>query len=152
MSGKTKTMKTKDGRTIPIIEPENKFIKRKPTKKEMQEDRAKNRPSRNITGDRAVVRRKKKFQRDMLKSSLAGFALGRKFGPGVMTEREQEQALEGLLGEPISRLTGGQAKIDMNKNNKIDAEDFKMLRGEEPKKLNRGGGIAIKGTKFKGVF
>ena len=49
-------------------------------------------------------------------------------------------------------LTGGQSKIDMNKNNKIDAEDFKMLRGEEPKKLNRGGGIAIKGTKFKGVF
>jgi hypothetical protein len=54
--------------------------------------------------------------------------------------------------KPLGKLTGGQAKIDMNKNNKIDAEDFKMLRGEEPKKLNRGGGIAIKGTNFKGVF
>jgi hypothetical protein len=51
-----------------------------------------------------------------------------------------------------SMLTGGQSKIDMNKNNKIDAEDFKMLRGEEPKKLSRGGGIAIKGTKFTGTF
>ena len=49
-------------------------------------------------------------------------------------------------------LTGGQSKIDMNKNNKIDAEDFKMLRGEEPQKLSRGGGIAIKGTKFTGTF
>jgi hypothetical protein len=152
MSGKTKTMKTKDGRTIPIIEPENKFIKRRPTKKEMQEDRAKNRPSRNITGDRAKQRKRKKLRSDMLKASLAGFGLGRKLGPGVMTEREQEQVLEGLLGEPISRLTGGQAKIDMNKNNKIDAEDFKMLRGEEPQKLSRGGGIAIKGTKFTGTF
>ena len=94
---------------------------------------------------------------------------------------------------PLKKLTGGQAKIDMNKNNKIDAQDFKMLRGkalggsafrqmtkdmiarafpqtvgqkekeqqmymeqkakyEEPQKLSQGGGIAIKGTKFKGVF
>ncbi len=65
MSGKTKTMKTKDGRNIPIIEPENKFVKRKPTKKEMQEDRAKNRPSRNITGDRAKQRKRKKLVRDI---------------------------------------------------------------------------------------
>ena len=57
MSGKTKTMKTKDGRTIPIIEPENKFIKRRPTKKEMQEEKARNRASRNITGDREKQRK-----------------------------------------------------------------------------------------------
>mgnify|MGYP003116160179 FL=1 len=95
--------------------------------------------------------------------------------------------------KPLGKLTGGQAKIDKNKNNKIDAEDFKILRGgafsgkmfnllskdvisrafpqtvgqkdrekqmymeqkskyEEPQKLSQGGGIAIKGTKFKGVF
>tara|TARA_R100000655_G_C2897420_1_gene178204 strand:- start:216 stop:548 length:333 start_codon:yes stop_codon:yes gene_type:complete len=47
-----------------------------------------------------------------------------------------------------SMLTGGQSKIDVNKNNKIDAEDFKLLR----QKKMRGGGIAIKGTDFKGVF
>jgi len=29
----------------------------------------------------------------------------------------------------IPMLTGGQAKLDKNKNNKIDAEDFKLLRG-----------------------
>ena len=31
--------------------------------------------------------------------------------------------------KPLGKLTGGQAKIDKNKNNKIDAEDFKILRG-----------------------
>lgn len=95
--------------------------------------------------------------------------------------------------KPLGKLTGGQAKIDKNKNDKIDAEDFKILREgafsgkmmnklsqdvisrafpktvgqkekeqqmymeqkakyDEPQKLNQGGGIAIKGTKFKGVF
>ena len=28
-------------------------------------------------------------------------------------------------------LKGGQKNIDMNKNNKIDAEDFKMLRAKK---------------------
>ena len=32
-------------------------------------------------------------------------------------------------------LSGGQAKLDKNKNNKIDAEDFKLLRKEKAKKL-----------------
>ena len=93
---------------------------------------------------------------------------------------------------PLKKLTGGQAKLDKNKNNKIDAEDFKLLRqgkfsgglmreltddmigrampkvkGQKQKEEEmymrekakydkpqnmRGGGIAIKGTKFKGVF
>ena len=38
--------------------------------------------------------------------------------------------------DPRSRgefLTGGQAKLDKNKNNRIDAEDFKILRGEKKK-------------------
>ena len=30
-------------------------------------------------------------------------------------------------------LTGGQAKLDKNKNNKIDAQDFAILR-KEPRK------------------
>jgi len=68
------------------------------------------------------------------------------------SEKNIKRNLYNDVLKPLGKLTGGQAKIDMNKNNKIDAEDFKMLRGEEPKKLNQGGGIAIKGTKFKGVF
>ena len=35
-------------------------------------------------------------------------------------------------------LTGGQAKLDKNKNNRIDAEDFKILRGEKAKGRGQG--------------
>ena len=41
----------------------------------------------------------------------------------------------------VKKLTGGQAKLDKNKNNKIDAEDFKLLRKEKkgrPMKAKRG--------------
>ena len=47
-------------------------------------------------------------------------------------------------------LTGGQKKLDANKDGKISGEDFKILRGKNNKM--KGGGIAIKGTNFKGVF
>ena len=33
----------------------------------------------------------------------------------------------------IPMLTGGQAKLDKNKNNRIDAEDFALLRKEKQK-------------------
>ena len=35
-------------------------------------------------------------------------------------------------------LTGGQAKLDKNKNNKIDAQDFKILRAEKAKGRGQG--------------
>jgi len=47
-------------------------------------------------------------------------------------------------------LTGGRKKLDANKDGKISGEDFKILRGKNNKM--KGGGIAIKGTNFKGVF
>ena len=47
-------------------------------------------------------------------------------------------------------LIGGQKKLDANKDGKISGEDFKILRGKKNKM--RGGGIAIKGTNFKGVY
>jgi hypothetical protein len=102
------------------------------------------------------------------------------------------EGIKKVKAKTESMLSGGQAKIDKNKNNKIDAEDFKLLRegavsGSMMSKLSsdvigrafpkvkgqkqkeeemymrekskydkpqnmRGGGIAIKGTKFKGVF
>ena len=58
------------------------------------------------------------------------------------------------------KLTGGQAKLDKNKNNKLDAQDFKILRAEKAK--GRGQGLqdekmkpgktmaAKKGGMFKG--
>ena len=47
-------------------------------------------------------------------------------------------------------LTGGQKKLDVNNDGKISGEDFKILKGKNKKM--RGGGIAIKGNNFKGVF
>ena len=47
-------------------------------------------------------------------------------------------------------LKGNQKKLDKNKDGKISGEDFKILRGKKNKM--RGGGIAIKGTNFKGVY
>ena len=87
--------------------------------------------------------------------------LQKKFGKNKVNENTSMKKIMELMGkkeggvtegiEKIkakSMLTGGQSKIDMNKNNKIDAEDFKILRQNKM----QGGGIAIKGTKFKGVF
>ena len=61
-------------------------------------------------------------------------------------------------------LTGGQKKLDKNKDGKISGEDFKILRGEKKstkgtkvKKMQgggqvcRGGGAAMRGTNFSGV-
>jgi len=33
-----------------------------------------------------------------------------------------------MMSSNMGMMYGGQAKLDMNKNNKIDKEDFKMLR------------------------
>ena len=35
---------------------------------------------------------------------------------------------------PAKKLTGKQSKLDMNKNGKIDAPDFAMLRNKKGKK------------------
>ena len=45
----------------------------------------------------------------------------------------------------IAFLTGGQAKLDRNKNNKIDAQDFKILRAEKAK----GRGMGLQDEKMK---
>ena len=45
----------------------------------------------------------------------------------------------------IAFLTGGQAKLDKNKNNKIDAQDFKILRAEKAK----GRGMGLQDEKMK---
>jgi hypothetical protein len=59
------------------------------------------------------------------------------FGPDDERYTEKclgKSAVKDLSRRPISmneRLRGNQSKIDRNKNNKIDAEDFKMLRSKK---------------------
>ena len=49
-------------------------------------------------------------------------------------------------------LTGGQAKLDKNKNNKIDAEDFKILKAEKGKVKKANLGLMfMKKAKDKGA-
>ena len=71
---------------------------------------------------------------------------GRRIGPESESLREKDRGISAMGGY----LTGGQAKLDKNKNNRIDAEDFKILRGEKKKpgkmmKAKRGTIIKPKG-------
>jgi hypothetical protein len=51
---------------------------------------------------------------------------------GMMNEKNiKPNAKSNMMmssGMNMGMMYGGQAKLDMNKNNKIDKEDFKMLR------------------------
>lgn len=53
-------------------------------------------------------------------------------------------------------LKGNQKKLDKNKNGKIDAQDFKMMKKKPLKKSvggsARGMGAATQGGKFTGTF
>ena len=55
------------------------------------------------------------------------------------TRNVAEAAAKILAGETVSEeLKGNQHKIDKNKNNKIDAEDFKHLRaGKKPAEVKK---------------
>ena len=149
-----------DGKRIPVIKPENKFIKRKPTKKEMQEDRAKNRPSRNITGDRAKQRKRKKLVRDTITASMIGAGLGRKFG--VKNPFMQQQQPLGKVGKktgdmilsPKADLDGDGMFSEYEKKRGMAIQKA-MAENSKPVKVaqaSQGSGIAIRGTKFKGIF
>jgi hypothetical protein len=60
-------------------------------------------------------------------------------------QKVKEQKTMAKAGKMMRRLTGGQAKLDRNKNNKIDAQDFKILRAEKAK----GRGMGLQDEKMK---
>ena len=64
--------------------------------------------------------KEKKQMKERAKDSLKASGLG----SGLTSDKEYETYKKSVT----KKLTGGQAKIDKNKNNKIDAEDFKILR------------------------
>jgi len=107
-----------DGKRIPVIKPESEFIKRKPTKKEIQEDRAKNRPSR-----KKPLGKVGKKTGDMILSPKADLD-----GDGMFSEYEKKRGMA---------------------VQKAMAENSKPVKVAQ---ASKGGGIAIRGTKFKGVF
>ena len=124
----------------------------------MQEDRAKNRPSRNITGDRAKQRKRKKLVKDMITTGLLGAGLGRKFG----VEKPQQQKPLGEIGKktgdmilsPKADLDGDGMFSEYEKKRGMAVQKA-MAENNKPVKVaqaSQGSGIAIRGTKFKGVF
>lgn len=75
----------------------------------------------------------------------------------IKKEREERQGRDKpirtqpkLPGMKKGGLTGGQKKLDANKDGQISGEDFKILKAKKNKM--KGGGIAIRGTNFKGVY
>ena len=54
----------------------------------------------------------------------------------LLAREEKEKKRDDAMGKGM--LTGGQAKLDKNKNKKIDAEDFKILRAEKAKGRGQG--------------
>ena len=60
-------------------------------------------------------------------------------------QKVKEQRTMAKAGKMMRRLTGGQAKLDRNKNNRIDAQDFKILRAEKAK----GRGMGLQDEKLK---
>jgi len=85
----------------------------------------------------------KKMSNDKVKESLREIS-ARNMAIGGITEDDDE------FSRRRKKLSGGQKKLDANKDGTISGEDFKILRGKQNKM--KGGGIAIKGTNFKGVF
>ena len=85
----------------------------------------------------------KKMSNDKVKESLREIS-ARNMAIGGITEDDDE------FSRRRKKLSGGQKKLDVNKDGTISGKDFKILRGKQNKM--KGGGIAIKGTNFKGVF
>ena len=79
-------------------------------------------------------------------SGGAGKKQGSRYGGSKQKEEPEEKEVK-------EELKGNQHKIDKNKNNKIDAEDFKMLRKEELKgnqsKIDANHNGKIDGQDFK---
>ena len=61
-----------------------------------------------------------------------------------LADLKAEERRKRKLKEQGSFLTGGQAKLDRNKNNKIDAQDFKILREKA-----KGRGMGLQDEKMK---
>ena len=75
--------------------------------------------------------------------------------------RAARRTAQDLASMEAGGLVGGQVKLDKNKDGKISGADFKMMeyggevKGKKRKKskenMCRGGGAALRGTKFSGV-
>ena len=126
----------------------------------------------NRAGARSISKPIKSLPTDskIMKRKIDSFNKSVKAGKPVIDERLEEMlkraaATDPAILKPVPRkkkstrasrrkrpksifLTGGQAKIDKNKNDRIDAEDFKILREENNMK---DGGVTSAIKKIRGI-
>ena len=72
------------------------------------------------------------FRKDVQRGKLDDYRLTKRYLKNKLTDVAKKKYIGGMMKNKM--LTGGQAKLDKNKNNRIDAEDFAMLRKEKSKK------------------
>ena len=104
----------------------------------------------NRAGARSVSKPIKVLPTDskMLKRKIISFNKSVKAGKPVIDERLEDLLRKERMKNKKDFLTGGQAKLDKNKNNRIDAEDFKILREENNMK---DGGVTSAIKKIRGI-
>ena len=72
------------------------------------------------------------YKRDVQRGKIDDYRLTKMYLKNKLSDVVKKKNEGGIMKRKM--LTGGQAKLDKNKNNRIDAEDFKMLRAEKSKK------------------
>ena len=82
--------------------------------------------------------RRKKMGRRTEGPMTAGPIPKRRMTMGQMQRLKERKRRQQMMQARPGMLTGGQAKLDKNKNNKIDAQDFKILRAEKAKGRGKG--------------
>ena len=84
------------------------------------------------------------FRKDVQRGKLDDYRLTRMYLRNKLSDIAKKKKIGGIMKRKMY-LSGGQAKLDKNKNNKIDAEDFKILRSEKAK----GRGMGLQDEKMK---
>jgi hypothetical protein len=76
------------------------------------------------------------FKGDVQRGKLDDYRLTRMYLRNKLSDVAKKKFKGGMMKRKM--LTGGQAKLDKNKNNKIDAQDFAILRKEKAKGRGQG--------------
>lgn len=66
----------------------------------------------------------------------SGVKQGTRYGGGKQKDEPEKKEVKEETEVVEEELTGGQKKLDKNKNNKLDAQDFKILRKEEVEQID----------------
>jgi len=81
-----------------------------------------------------------------IKARKKAIAIAKSKEPGSrLSVPDIERAMQSVQGKRKGGLTGGQKKLDKNNNNRIDAQDFKILKAEKAK----GRGMGLQDEKVK---